>query len=102
MARAYILKNARIIDGNGGTPDEGQSLLVRDDRIAEVAPSASLAASDGATEIDLNGKTLLPGFIDCHVHIMGNPDPRLSPRPSNVPIGDAGGRLQLIPECHGY
>ena len=32
--------------------------------------------------------TLLPGFIDCHVHILGNPDPRLAPRPSNVPIRD--------------
>ena len=88
MAHTYLLKNARIIDGNGGAPEDGQSLLVEDGRIAKVAPSASLAAPDGATEIDLSGKTLLPGFIDCHVHIMGNPDPRLAPRPSSVPIRD--------------
>ena len=99
-----LLKNARVIDGNGGAPLDRQSILIRDGRIAQIAPAASLPASSDATEIDLSGKTLLPGFIDCHVHIMGNPDPRLSPRPSNVPIRDAAylkGRalLQSVQAC---
>ena len=104
MADSILLKNARVIDGNGGEPVEGQSVLVSNGRITEIASSASLAAPGGATETDLSGKTLLPGFIDCHVHIMGNPDPRLSPRPSNVPIRDAAylkGRalLQAVQAC---
>ena len=104
MAQTLLLKNARIIDGNGGTPLVEQSVLVRDGRIAEISPDASLTAPVNATEIDLGGKTILPGFIDCHVHIMGNPDPRLSPRPSNVPIRDATylkGRalLQSVQAC---
>ncbi len=89
MTQALILKNVRIIDGNGGAPLYDHSVLVRGGRIAEIAPDAVLPALHDATEIDLNGKTLLPGFIDCHVHIMGNPDPRLSPRMSNIPIRDA-------------
>ena len=88
MVQTLLLKNARIIDGNGGEPAVGQPVLVRDGRIAEIGPAASLATPSDATEIDLSGRTLLPGFIDCHVHIMGNPDPRLAPRPSNVPIRD--------------
>ena len=88
MTHTLILKNARIIDGNGGEPVDGRSVLVSSGRIAEVAATESLAVPADATEIDLSGKTLLPGFIDCHVHIMGNPDPRLAPRPSNIPIRD--------------
>ncbi len=88
MAESILLKNVRIIDGNGSEPADAQDVLVTDGHIAEIAPTESIAAPDGATVIDLSGKTLLPGFIDCHVHIMGNPDPRLAPRPSNVPVRD--------------
>lgn len=83
-----LLKDARIIDGNGGAPLYNQSVLVKGGRIADVALAASLSTPSDGAEIDLSGKTLLPGFIDCHVHILGNPDPRLAPRPSNVPIRD--------------
>ena len=84
-----LLTNARVIDGNGGAPQDGQALLLADGRIEAIARAADIGIPEGASVIDLAGRTLLPGFIDCHVHILGNPDPRLALRPSNIPLRDA-------------
>lgn len=59
-----LLKNAHIIDGKGSAAQENMSVLIKDGRIAEIAPAAALPTPPNGTEIDLSGKTLLPGFID--------------------------------------
>src|SRR5206468_2954931 len=50
------------------------AILVRDGRIVAVGPAASLPAPVGATVIDLSTRTVLPGLIDCHVHLADRPD----------------------------
>ena len=62
-----LVTNARIIDGTGNTIERG-SVLVRDGRIVSVAAGAPDAA--GALVIDAAGRTVLPGFIDAHRHII--------------------------------
>lgn len=59
--------NARIIDGTGSSVVDG-ALDVTDGRIGYVGPAAGAPRIE-AKVVDLGGRTVLPGFIDCHVHL---------------------------------
>jgi imidazolonepropionase-like amidohydrolase len=65
---SLYLTNARLVDGRGASAREAAAVLVEDGRIARVGPSGD-AAPEGATTVDLAGRTLLPGLIDAHVHV---------------------------------
>jgi imidazolonepropionase-like amidohydrolase len=61
-----ILLNATVIDGTGAPAREAITLVVRDGKIAELTTEARA----GSEVIDLNGRFVLPGFIDSHTHIL--------------------------------
>jgi len=63
------LTNARVIDGTGAPAREGQTILVRDGRIAAVGASASLPVPPGAKVMDLAGKSVIPGLVMVHEHL---------------------------------
>ena len=63
--KAYLIRNATVVDGTGGPAFTG-SVLVRGDKIAH-AGGAEMPA-DGATVIDGTGLVVCPGFIDLHTH----------------------------------
>jgi imidazolonepropionase-like amidohydrolase len=73
-----VLKAARLIDGTGAAAVANGVVVVTDDRIVAVGAEGSVAIPAGARVIDLGDATLLPGFVDAHVHIIGRPlsDPR--------------------------
>jgi imidazolonepropionase-like amidohydrolase len=66
---ALALTGGTIVDGLGGAPVEGHAVLVREDRIIAVLPQEQVP--EDAMRLDLAGKTLLPGLIDAHVHLLG-------------------------------
>jgi imidazolonepropionase-like amidohydrolase len=70
-AEPALYRNATVIEGTGAGPIQSGALLTdRDGRIAWVGPEADLPRLEsGTTTVDLGGGTLLPGFIDCHVHV---------------------------------
>jgi imidazolonepropionase-like amidohydrolase len=67
-AQNLVVVNARIVDGKGGVIERG-SVVVRDGKIVSVAAGAGTSVA-GAQRIDAQGRTLMPGFIDAHRHIV--------------------------------
>jgi len=65
---SYLFHGGRLLDPRRETLVEGAHVLVEDDRIKEVADRPIGSAS--ATRIDLRGRTLMPGLIDAHIHIL--------------------------------
>lgn len=64
-----VFANAALFDGIGQTVRQGVTILVENDRIVGIA-EGTLSAPEGATVIDCNGHTLMPGMIDNHVHLF--------------------------------
>jgi imidazolonepropionase-like amidohydrolase len=67
-----VLKNARLIDGTGAAPMEGATVVVNDNRIAEVTARRQGEWPADAKILDLAGMTILPGLIDCHDHMANH------------------------------
>jgi len=61
------IRAGTLIDGTGAAPVRNAVILVQGDRITAVGTNVQVPA--GATVIDLSGATVLPGFIDAHVHL---------------------------------
>jgi imidazolonepropionase-like amidohydrolase len=64
------IRAGRMFDARGGRMLQGQTILIRGQRIADVG--ANVAVPAGARVIDLSGATVLPGMIDAHVHVALN------------------------------
>ncbi len=70
-AQELVITNARVLDGTGGIIERG-SVVVRDGRIDSVTDGA--VPSEGMQRIDAQGRTVMPGFIDAHRHLVdGDP-----------------------------
>lgn len=58
-----------LIDGTGRDPVEDSVVVVEDSSILEVGKRGQIRIPAGAELIDVCGRTVMPGMIDCHVHI---------------------------------
>ncbi len=68
-APPVAIAHVTVIDTKGGPSRPGQTVLVRDGKIASVMPDADAPPPD-VTVIDGAGKFLIPGLWDMHVHLV--------------------------------
>jgi len=73
------IKCGRLINPVDGSVTQNAVIIVRGERIAQA--DAGLRIPDGAKLIDLSAYTVLPGLIDCHTHIMLQPEDEKGPPP---------------------
>ena len=67
-ADSLVIRDVRIFDGVNDNLSKAQDVLVADGQIVTIGNSISV--SEGTAEIDAAGRTLMPGLIDGHTHVM--------------------------------
>lgn len=69
----FLIHNGTIIDGNGGKPIKNGIVLIKNEKILDIGNEKSVKIPDGEIKhVNAHGGFILPGFIDCHVHMMFN------------------------------
>jgi imidazolonepropionase-like amidohydrolase len=77
LERNFALVGGTLIDGRGGAPVPGTTVVVREGRLAAIRTRGSTSeakrgsAGAGLQEIDASGLVLMPGLMDCHLHLTG-------------------------------
>ncbi|MDP9390164.1 MAG: amidohydrolase family protein [Actinomycetota bacterium] len=74
---SFLLRDVTVVDGTGAAPLPGQAVVVEGRRIAWRGPVDQAPGASRESVIDGGGRTLLPGLINCHVHLTADGAPDL-------------------------
>jgi imidazolonepropionase-like amidohydrolase len=85
---SFLLTNVAVVDGTGADPVPGQAVVVEGRRIAWVGPAGDAPSTAAESVVDGGGRTLLPGLINCHVHLThdGTPDLMAQVASDTIPV----------------
>jgi dihydroorotase len=90
-----LVRGARVLDPRTGV-DGTHDVLVRDGTIAELGAAGALAAPAGAEVLEGEGRHLLPGFVDPHVHLRTPGQEHKEDLDSGTRAAAAGGYVAVV------
>jgi imidazolonepropionase-like amidohydrolase len=64
-----VLVGGTLIDGRGGPPRPGMTIVVRDGKIVAVGAAGTVDIPKQLPQVDVSGRWIMPGFIDAHAHL---------------------------------
>ncbi len=104
-AAASVYRGGTILTMDGDQPRYAEALAIRDGRILAVGTDDEIAAltSESTRVVDLDGRTLLPGFVDAHGHVFNagfqNASANLLPPPDGEGT-DVDGLVEILRAWH--
>jgi imidazolonepropionase-like amidohydrolase len=93
------IRAGRLVDGHGGPSIVDGAALIDGQRIVEVGPAGTVPCPEQAERLDFPDLTLMPGLVDCHVHINnrgdGNPIVGLTPEDDDLRLLQSAANAQI-------
>ncbi len=84
-AGCTAIENVTVLSMAPATPPQpGMTVLIEEERIFELAPSADFVVPDTWSKVDGSGHWLMPGLMDMHVHFLSEPIPELEFTPEDI------------------
>ena len=97
-----VIQCGTLIDGTGSDPVRNATIVIEDGGITAVNVGGAIPV--GAEVIDASGMTVMPGMIDCHVHLMNRPPKSIEQRlgtPFSLAVAEAFTNARTTLE-HGF
>lgn len=73
IAQDQVIRVGNLLTDAASSPSGPATIIVRDGKIAEILSGSDPVIDADSTIIDLSDKTVMPGLIDLHVHLTGDP-----------------------------
>jgi imidazolonepropionase-like amidohydrolase len=74
---SFLLRDVTVMDGTGADPVPGQAVVVEGRRLAWLGPADQAPSTAPEAVVEGGGRTVLPGLINCHVHLCNDGAPDL-------------------------
>jgi imidazolonepropionase-like amidohydrolase len=91
----FVIQAGQLIDGNGGLPLRDMAVVVKEGLIDQIVPIETLQLPPDVQVVDARRQTLMPGMIDCHLHIHTAGGPEVFNDYAMLPLTESQGMLAL-------